>query len=148
MSGSANCGGGVLCYNDYMSATIPQEQLEQWRRLVEAATPGPWKDVILPDEHGRPDRWLIMSASHGEIADSFGIDTADTAFIAAAREAVPALLTEVERLQRELRIERDGTEAVRRESARYRAERDAVEPKLGDCLAEVKRLRAELAEAQ
>lgn len=34
----------------------------------------------------------------GEIADSFGIDSADAAFIAAAREAVPALLAEVERL--------------------------------------------------
>lgn len=53
---------------------ITDEQLEEWRRLADAATPGPY------DEFRTPTR-------------------GDLALRAAAREAVPALIAEVERLR-------------------------------------------------
>lgn len=72
------------------------------RRRVAAATPGPWrvgsedpkfKDVLHPHE-------LVISHQHGivELEESRN-GAADTAFIAHARQDVPALLDEIERLR-------------------------------------------------
>lgn len=62
-----------------MSEMITREQLEQWRELAEKSSDGEWTIIV-----------------------SDGITGLDRAFIAAAREAVPALLDEVTRLRAEL----------------------------------------------
>jgi hypothetical protein len=81
---------------------ITDEQLAQWRALVDAATPGPWSER----EDSEAPAWRVIWSD-----DYSGLDVArvvpwmthvefNAAFIAAAREAVPALLDEVERLRR------------------------------------------------
>lgn len=86
------------------------EQLVKWHDLADAATPGPWKDDAL--ESSSDFRVCATGSDEGCIrclalmlkvdADGCPDDTsrrADAAFIAAAREAVPALLGEVDRLR-------------------------------------------------
>lgn len=90
---------------------ITAAQLAEWDRLGRAATPGPW-------HHGETDgqEAITASDSYGLLAmeptassaasgswSIYGGDdaVADFAFIAAAREAVPALIAEIRRLRGE-----------------------------------------------
>lgn len=88
-------------------------RLADWRALAEAATPGPWAWRVTEDRH-----WAEVTPPpddrDGPVARSLADD--DAAFIAAARDAVPALLDEVERLRAERdRAVRDALdEAARR----------------------------------
>jgi len=78
---------------------ITNEQITEWRRLAEAATPGPWTTD--------GNEFAVEGRRLGKCYDQYdGVRLAihdnaiaDAAFIAAAREAIPALLAEVERLQ-------------------------------------------------
>ena len=79
---------------------ITQEQLARWRALADAATPGPWEQVAESGE------WWISGPDierHFVIDTTNGVNAQNADFIAAAREAVPALLAEVERLTAEVR---------------------------------------------
>jgi hypothetical protein len=107
--------------------TITQEQLEEWKKLAEKATPGPWyitgdpwfrdcSGVLAgnPDPHvapmiadceqlaGEREEWRN---DHPGIACGDADD--DAAFIAASRTAVPSLVSEVERLREALRFYAD-----------------------------------------
>jgi hypothetical protein len=77
---------------------ITSEQLQHWRALAEAATPGPWEgESVWSDDS---DSYYVAVADGRGLLDTYiSISDADAAFIAAARTAVPALLAEVERLQ-------------------------------------------------
>ena len=80
---------------------ITNEQITEWRRLAEAATPGPWEEVAESGE------WWMTTATDEDgslyvIPDTANMNQADVDFIVASRSAVPALLAEVERLQWEL----------------------------------------------
>lgn len=80
----------------------------EWRRLAEAATAGPWS----PAETETYGRLLWASGTDYDPSDPTGqtamqtqelvvqhVDSAETAeFIAAAREAVPALLESIDRV--------------------------------------------------
>lgn len=72
-------------------------QSDAWRKLADAATPGPWEEVAESGEWWitGPDIYndAVMTTNASEISQ------ADADFICAAREAVPALLAEVERLR-------------------------------------------------
>jgi len=73
------------------------EQLAAWRQLADATTPGPWEAMEFAQGYG-----FVTPTDNGKLRVIFHTDeiaVADAAFIAAAREAVPALLAEVERLQ-------------------------------------------------
>lgn len=77
----------------------PQQRAEL-ERLAAAATPGPWLDV----SHHWPERAIpVITEEPATIAyaaaEEFTQREADAAFIAAARDAVPALLAENERLR-------------------------------------------------
>ena len=87
------------------------EHLEQWRALADAATPGPWLpshnvdapsdgnwEPDNPEREGRGEGPTLV----GTYRDVKAWAEADAAFIAAARDAVPALLAEVDRLRAEL----------------------------------------------
>lgn len=88
-------------------------ELQHLRSLCERATPGPWRAI-----HGRgsgtvqaKDCAIYINVRRSE--DEYLDETVarwqrDAAFIAAARSAVPALIEECERLQRERRdIDKD-----------------------------------------
>ncbi len=71
------------------------EQLAEWHRLEQAATKGPWRK----DSHSG---WLEHSGAPVKgLSCSLGVIhfDEDADFVAAARTAVPALLSEVERLR-------------------------------------------------
>ena len=76
-----------------MSERMTTERLEAIRKRAEAATEGPW----LIEESRYGGQWNAGNPEHDFSAclSSKG----DIEFIAAAREDIPALLTEVERLQ-------------------------------------------------
>ena len=72
---------------------ITAEQLEQWKALAEAATPGPWAIV----------ENTVQAGDSLFVGTIFSDDTpANADFIAAARTVVPALLAEVDQLRAEL----------------------------------------------
>lgn len=90
---------------DDEAAVVDQQQINEWRALANGASPGPWTWI---EKHGRDytdEGWSfipVLDARKDTVCDlaSNDADTlqADAAFIAAAREAVPVLLGEVERL--------------------------------------------------
>lgn len=115
------------------------ERAAEWRALADAATPGPWHahfgthgdpEVVLDPAWSKFTRVADVSTASGDYG------RADARFIAAARDAVPALLDLVERLTgerdaalRELLAETyrpEGGEIVMRELGRVKAERDAA----------------------
>lgn len=77
--------------------------IEKLRALLAAATPGPWAyyDDIRPDVRSAANRGGFMGAGHIATVSRYDGNTNDAAFIAAAREALPELLDEVERLRAE-----------------------------------------------
>src|SRR5690348_3864102 len=100
---------------------VTGEQLLIWRQLADAASPAPWTrseddpgDIVI---WGAKEDW---TANVGNWARQHDVidpdkaarqwaefrDAADGAFIAAAREAVPALIAEVGRLRGWLRLGR------------------------------------------
>lgn len=96
------------------TAPVTREQLDEWAALAEKATPGPWewegdypKDAPCPHDtewcdHGPDLRagdggWVIVSMGYD--ASHLDIEDADAAFIAAAREAIPALIARVKELE-------------------------------------------------
>lgn len=68
----------------------------RWAALADAATPGPWEQA-----HQIGERQFVVTLKVRELAEDVGyaLSEADTAFIAAARTAVPALCAEVARLR-------------------------------------------------
>ena len=65
-------------------------ELQRLRELCERATPGPWEVF-----YGHT--WVLSTSTEDSVCSS--VRDRDAAFIAAARETVPALIAEVERLQ-------------------------------------------------
>lgn len=99
---------------------ITDEQLAQLKALAEAATPGPWEDdaeeggiVWGPPGSGESLYGALRRGKHREDKGSYGPIAVtnddeyvhsnrwkeDSAFIAAARNLVPALISEIERLR-------------------------------------------------
>jgi hypothetical protein len=90
---------------------ITREELDKWKKLAEAATAGPWKwhgitqftdyfvagDVTIPVSE-RAER------ACGRYSHRMDVENAE--FIAAARDAVPRLVAEVERLRDMISCER------------------------------------------
>ncbi len=88
------------------------EQLAEWRRLAEAASPAPWRHRdrlsdgtphcdVLSDHGADDDGWFIVTGENpASSADGgYDMDPADARFIAASRTAVPALLDRVAELE-------------------------------------------------
>lgn len=104
---------------------IPTEKMEEWRALAEKATKGPWSHyrgklrpqfggIVNEVQCGREDVPIIPWRGFDECERSEKQHRANAAFIAASREAVPALLDEVERLREALEwIIEDGASDAR-----------------------------------
>ena len=74
---------------------IECEQLKDWKAVASAATAGPWRARQLDDSAA-----LLSTSTGASLVLQDGILAAeDAAFIVAARNAVPALISEVQRLQ-------------------------------------------------
>ncbi len=76
---------------------IPREQLEQWRALANAATPEPW---YAPDD----DCYVVDGDGNRLMTDNNVLcpERPNFVFTAAAREAVPALIAEVDEQAKEI----------------------------------------------
>jgi len=82
------------------------EKLSRWKKLAEAATEGPWTySGYFADAHFGIDPLFFYSQGETDFPKSITED--DLSFIAEARTAVPELIAEVERLQRELEDAKD-----------------------------------------
>jgi hypothetical protein len=93
------------------------EHLAELERLADAATPGPWTTGT--GTNGLHP-WEVVTSPHLPAVEMHGDDAtavADAVFIAAARQAVPALVAEVRRLAREAGLAAD----LRQEITRLRA---------------------------
>jgi hypothetical protein len=125
------------------SDMITDEKLKRWRELTDAATPGPW--VVIPDirpdlvteiwtqsgRGGYADEGEIIREIHkheGHIAElakkyiedgKIGSASDDAEFLAAAREAMPALLDEVVRLRVRVGPDEEGDEMTLVQYAKY-----------------------------
>ena len=104
------------------------DRLEEIRQRAEAATPGPWKTVT-HEEYSTVD----VDEQGGENIAMVGSAIADADFIANAREDIPHLLSEVDRLnalhKREIIITGEYAQRVIDLTARAEAaeaERDAA----------------------
>src|SRR5690606_21978359 len=83
------------------------EQLAAIRARAEAATPGPWHD----DQDGMV--YSTCQPGCAVVINDIDLAVEDAEFIAHAREDIPALVAEVERLQVELARVRPVVEAAR-----------------------------------
>lgn len=90
-------------------AELTEERLAELRRLCEAATPGPWsvRGDARPDYYGNcywwirgPEGYRYVVCNDAQSAEGGVTRREDAEFIAAAREALPALIDEVGRLRR------------------------------------------------
>jgi len=92
---------------------IPNDLLDQWQALCDAATPGPWIAQRVGGMHmdGTPDAMIVEAQVEGiwERLLQTSIGPADrrqravnAEFAAVAREAIPALIAEVRRLRDEI----------------------------------------------
>lgn len=75
---------------------ITDEQLAEWEKLANAATPAPWA-ALFENDVATPDL-VCVAKCPSYVGVPF---SANQAFIAAAREAIPALIAEVRRLRQE-----------------------------------------------
>ena len=88
--------------------TIDQAKLDRLKAFSVSATPGPW---VFQPQAGKPGHGFLAQVFKGygdegsivsvEATEDEGEATANAAFICAAREAIPALIGEIERLTRE-----------------------------------------------
>lgn len=77
---------------------ISKKQLVEWERLANKATEGPWR--VCADTLCRHKPADILDCPY-PCEDGIIASQNDLEFIAAAREAVPALIAEVRKLQKE-----------------------------------------------
>lgn len=80
------------------------------RALADAATPGPWLGIYWDENVTFGQPWWLVECNPPDVLTvarvypgTLGNEPADAAFIAASREAVPALLGAYERLLADLR---------------------------------------------
>lgn len=80
---------------------VSELELAEIRRRSEAATPGPWKAFIEGRDHESGSDFIATGegASRGEDIELSGATPADFDFIANARQDIPKLLDEIERLR-------------------------------------------------
>jgi hypothetical protein len=88
-----------------MSIKVTNEWLAWIKKITEKATPGPWTNRFRGRYHKRSG--TINSIAHESNINVCHIDWmndsehfANSDFIAASREAIPALITEIERLKK------------------------------------------------
>ena len=123
-----------------MSVTL--KQVQAWRELAEAATPGPWRHLHGDSPEGCPHGELEPNGCWEGVYDTNEMNVEDSsgncAFIAAARTAVPALCAALDEARAEVERLRGAAEAPGRwllsRLTAAEKERDALRSRMGDCL--------------
>ncbi len=90
-----------------MNNTIVSKRLEEIKQRCAFARSGPWKAYIEGRDHTSGDTFIMIGGEQNRLddlylqgGDNFAVPTADYDFIAHAREDIPFLLNEIERLQK------------------------------------------------
>ena len=78
---------------------LTDEELQSIRKRYSATTPGPWESYIEGRDHTSGSSFIMTS---GEDIELTGGTDADQDFIAHARQDVPRLLEEVQRLRQRI----------------------------------------------
>ena len=83
-------------------APMTEEELTQIRQRCLAATPGPWKSFVEGRDHTSGSNFIRtgLEANQGSDIELIGATVADQDFTASARQDVPRLLDEIERLRK------------------------------------------------
>lgn len=91
-----------------MNEPMSDERLEQIKARAAAATPGPWEawDTGDPPAEDEARAWIVTPASLHLATLYAGDPSANATFAAHAREDIPALLNEIDRLHEEVRGQR------------------------------------------
>jgi len=80
---------------------ISEGELEAIRQRLAAATPGPWESFVEDRDHECGSNFIRTGGKEG--IEPIGATVADQDFIAHARQDIPGLLEEIERLKSLLR---------------------------------------------
>ena len=90
------------------SQPLTAGELSEIRARLDAATPGPWESFIEGRDHTSGDDFIRTGGLRDDCPDIYvqhesrAAPAADLDFIAHARQDIPRLLAEVERLRRRL----------------------------------------------
>ena len=84
-----------------MHKFLSETELREIERLVEDASPGPWKSFVEGRDHTSGSSFIMTGEEghRGEDIELTGATVADQDFIAAARQAVPRLIVEIRTLR-------------------------------------------------
>lgn len=89
----------------YARPNVTDAELEGIRKRLESATPGPWTSMVERRDHTSGDSFILVGAPDRRADDlylsrgSYPASAADQDFVAAARQDIPRLLREIERLK-------------------------------------------------
>lgn len=91
---------------------ITRDELNELRGLLARVTPGPWVSYVEGRDHESGSNFIRTGppANRGEDIELVGASVADQDFIAAAREQMPRLIAEIERLQAKLHDQQKAAE--------------------------------------
>jgi hypothetical protein len=80
---------------------LTSAELEEIRKRCDAATPGPRQSFVEGRDHASGDSFIMTGVgdARGEI-ELFGATVADQDFVAHARQDIPRLIDEIERLRK------------------------------------------------
>lgn len=80
---------------------ITNEDIEKIKLRCDAATPGPWRSFVEGRDHTSGSDFIMTGEgeNRGEDIELTGATIADQDFIAHARQDIPLLLQEIERLR-------------------------------------------------
>ena len=86
----------------YQHKALSDRELNEIRQRCEATTPGPWRSLIEGRDHSSGSSFIMTGdgESRGEDIELNGGTAADQDFIANARQDIPRLLAEIDRLKR------------------------------------------------
>ncbi|MBL0319086.1 MAG: hypothetical protein IPP74_07335 [Alphaproteobacteria bacterium] len=80
---------------------ILEKELSEIRKRCNAASQGPWKSYIEDRDHESGSNFIMIGAgkNRGDDIEIIGATAADQDFMAHARQDIPFLLDEIEKLQ-------------------------------------------------
>ena len=78
---------------------MDRDQLARWKALAEKATKGPWAWTDTEPSQWGKEIGVIRSGAGLIVAGQVTLEPADGQFIAASREAIPALIAHIEHLE-------------------------------------------------
>jgi hypothetical protein len=83
------------------SKELTRSELNEIKERCEKATQGPWKSMVEGRNHSSGSSFIMTGTENnrGEDIELSGATAADQDFIAQARQDVPKLLEEIERLR-------------------------------------------------